>query len=99
MAVIVVYFETAPDTPLTAPATAPTIRIRRTDTQALVVTDLPMTEQGDGNYSYDFATTDGLEYAVRADGDPAAAGQTAPGGRYAHGTISGTTEALSLIHI
>lgn len=91
--VIVAHFESAIDIPLTAPGATPTIRIRRTDTQALVVTDLAMTEQGDGNFSFDFTPVDGLEYAVRADGDPTAIGQTVPGGRFAYGAFSGTTEA------
>ncbi|MCP4897293.1 MAG: hypothetical protein GY906_10015, partial [bacterium] len=47
---------------------SPTIRIRRTDTQALVVTDAAMTEQGDGMYSYDFAQDPTLKYAIRSDG-------------------------------
>jgi len=73
------------------PATglAPTIRIRRTDTQALVVTDAAMTEQGDGAYSYEFAPVDGLDYSIRADGTA-----TLPDAeRYAYGGLSGTTEA------
>jgi len=54
-----------------APATGltPTIRIRRLDTGALVVTDASMTETGDGFYKYDFTTYDNnLEYAIRCDG-------------------------------
>lgn len=73
------------------PATglSPTIRIRRTDTQALVVTDAAMTEQGDGAYSYDFTTVDGLDYSIRADG-----GASLPGvSRYVFGSLSGSTEA------
>ena len=92
MPVIVATFFSAADTPLTSPANTPTIRIRRTDTQALVVTDAAMTEQGDGNFSYDFTPVDGLEYAVRADGDPTAVGQTVAGGRYVFGAFSGTQE-------
>lgn len=79
--------------PLTSPANAPTIRIRRTDTQALVVTDDAMTEQGDGCFSYDFTPTDGLDYSIRADGDPTASGQTTQAERYAFGSLSGGTEA------
>jgi len=93
MSTIVAFFESAIDTPLTAPANTPTIRIRRTDTQALVVTDLAMTEQGDGNFSFDFSPTDGIEYAARSDGDPTVSGQTIAGARYAYGSLSGTTEA------
>lgn len=78
---------------MVSPANAPTIRIRRTDTQALVVTDDAMTEQGDGCFSYTFAPVDGLEYSIRADGDPTAAGQTTAQERYAFGSLSGTTEA------
>lgn len=76
--------------PLTAPANAPTIRIRRADTQALVVTDAVMTEIGDGNYSYTFILGDPqLDYTIRADGDPTAAGQVTAMERYAWGAISG----------
>lgn len=54
------------------PATGltPTIRIRRLDTQALVVTDAAMTEVGDGGYLYDFtgAFLPALDYSIRADG-------------------------------
>ena len=41
-------FFTDDGVPLTSPSNAPTIRIRRQDTGALVVTDSAMTEQGDG---------------------------------------------------
>ena len=55
-----------------APATglAATIRVRRIDTGALVVTDSAMTELGDGLYSFDFTSTfdETLDYAIRADG-------------------------------
>jgi len=69
---------------------SPTIRIRRTDTQALVVTDVVMTaEQGDGAYSYDFAPVDGLDYSIRVDGTA-----TLPDAeRYAFGSLSGAEEA------
>ncbi len=88
MAVLVAFFMASVDTPLTSPGTVPTIRIRRTDTQALVITDANMTETGDGNYHYDFTPVVGLEYTIRADGDPAAASQTMSGGRYAFGELS-----------
>lgn len=92
--IIVAHFESAIDTPMTSPGDVPTIRVRRTDTQALVVTDATMTEMGDGLYSYDFAAAvDGREYSIRANGDPTAAGQTVAGGRYAYGAASGTEEA------
>ncbi len=72
-----------------------TIRIRRTDTQALVITDAAMTEQGDGAYSFDFAPIDGLEYSIRADG-----GATLPNTeRFAFGSVSGTTEARHEVDI
>jgi len=90
---ITAYFESAVDTPMTAPTTAPRIRIRREDTQVLVVTDASMTEIGDGLYRYDFAEDAALEYTFRCDGDPLAAGQTSTGGRYTNGSFSGVTEA------
>ncbi len=89
MTTIRAHFSSAPDVPLVVPATVPTIRIRRTDTQALVVTDAAMTEQGEGNYTFEFEPIGGLEYAIRADGDPIAAAQTTVGGRFAHGSVSG----------
>jgi hypothetical protein len=48
-----------------------TIRVRRIDTGALVVTDAAMTELGDGHYNFDFTSTydDSIaDYAIRADG-------------------------------
>lgn len=90
---IVTAFFTNSSDPLTSPSNVPTIRIRRVDTQVLVVTDAVMTEQGDGLYSYDFTATDGLEYVFRADGDPTAAGQVTEQERYVAGSFSGTTEA------
>ena len=47
MAEILAHF-TNNGVPLVAPTDLPTIRIRRIDTQALVVTDVNMLEQGDG---------------------------------------------------
>lgn len=79
--------------PLTSPTNTPTIRIRRQDTQALVVTDAAMTEQGDGIFSYDFTEDSLLEYVFRCDGDPTAAGQVTPQERYVTGAFSGITEA------
>ena len=71
------------DAGMPAEGLSPTIRIRRTDTQALVVTDAAMTEQGDGLYSYDFAQSPALKYAIRADG-----GNTLTAGeRYVFGSI------------
>lgn len=66
-----------------------TIRIRRTDTQVLVVTDAAMTEQGDGGYSYDFTPVDGLDYHIRCDGTA-----TLPNPeRYLFAGLSGAVEA------
>lgn len=74
---------------MVAPATLPTIRIRRLDTGALVVTDAPMIEVGDGIYSYSFAIDASLEYAIRADGDPLGALQVPDADRYHAGSLSG----------
>ena len=47
----------------------PTIRIRDLATNALVITDAPMSEVGDGAYVYDFITYDNAkDYSFRADG-------------------------------
>ncbi len=66
-----------------------TIRIRRADTQALVVTDSAMTEQGDGAYSFVFAPVDGIDYSIRSDGGVTLADSD----RYVFGSLSGTAEA------
>lgn len=90
MATIRASFLTDKFDPLVSPTDLPTIRIRRTDTQALVITDANTIEQGDGNYTYDFVPDDALQYVIRVDGDPLGTGQTATGGRYAYGSLSGS---------
>jgi len=67
-----------------------TIRIRRTDTQALVVTDASATEQGDGAYSYDFTPLEGVNYSIRMDGGASLSAAD----RYLFGAMSGN-EALN----
>lgn len=85
---ITAYWESAPGVPLTGPGTVPTIRIRRLDTQALEVTDAAMTEVGDGLFFFSFApAVDGIEYAARADGDPAAAAQVPAAVRFQSGQV------------
>lgn len=94
---ITVYFESAPGVPLLAPGNIPTIRIRRLDTQALEVTDAAMTEVGDGNFFFSFApAVDGIEYAVRADGDPTAVTQVPASVRFQAGQID---NKLAEIHV
>ena len=76
--------------PLTSPATAPQITIYRTDTGAAVVTAQDMTEIAAGLFKYTVTGLDPLlDYAVSADGDPGAAGQTSTVERYAWGSIPG----------
>jgi len=89
MSVAIIASFTDEGVPLTSPSNTPTIRIRRTDTGALVVTDSAMTELGDGNYKYDFSPSATLQYSIRADGDPTAAGQTTAEERYVFGALSG----------
>lgn len=85
---ITAYWESAPGVPLTAPGDLPTIRIRRLDTQALEVTDSAMTEVGDGLFSFSFApAVDGIEYAVRADGDPTVSTQVPAAVRFQSGQV------------
>lgn len=93
MAEIIAHF-TNQGVPLTSPANIPTIRIRRSDTGVLVVTDSAMTELGDGNFRFTFAPAAGLDYAIRADGDPTAAGQVTAQERYTFGSL-GSTDALA----
>lgn len=85
--VFTAYWESSPGVPLTTPANAPTIRIRRLDTDALVVTDVAMTEVGDGLFKYEHAAAvNSIEYAGRADGDPTAAGQVPGNKRFVTGS-------------
>lgn len=81
-------------TPLVSPSALPTIRIRRIDTGALVVSDAEMTEVGDGIYAYLFAPDPALEYAVRMDGDPLGSAQVPPSDRYQIGSVSGPVDRL-----
>ena len=92
MAELVAHF-TNQGVPLISPANPPTIRIRRTDTGVLVVTDVVMTELGDGNFRLTFVPSATLEYSIRADGDPIAAGQVTVAERYVFGALSGIQEA------
>lgn len=86
-------WESAPNVPLVAPAVVPTIRIRRNDTGALVITDLAMTEVGDGNFVFDFTPpVDGIEYSARANGDPTAIGQSTT--RYVYGPVDNRLEEI-----
>lgn len=88
--VLITAFFTNLGAPLTSPSTAPTIRIRRLDTNALVITDASMSEVGGGFYKYEFTSADELlDYSVRADGDPSAAGQVTASERYRSGTLGG----------
>lgn len=88
-------WESAAGVPLVAPVTVPTIRIRRNDTQALVVTDVAMTEIGDGNFVYDFnPPVDGIEYSARADGDPLTAGQVPTNQRFVYGPVDNRLEEI-----
>lgn len=81
--VFTAYWETALDTPAVGLADTPEIRIRRLDTDALVVTDDTMTETGDGWYKYIYTTpVEGVSFSARADGDPNVTGQVLTGSRY-----------------
>ena len=81
--VFTAYWESAAGVPLVSPANTPTIRIRRLDTDALVVTDLAMTEIGDGMFKYIYSTpVEGVRFAARGDGDPTAASQVPAAGRF-----------------
>lgn len=81
------YWESAAGVPLVAPGNIPTIRIRRLDTDALVVTDLAMDEVGDGMYKYRYINPiEGVRFSARSDGDPTAAGQVPSNVRYNSGS-------------
>ena len=84
MTQIVTAFFTTVGVPTTG--LSPTIRIRRLDTDALVVTDDAMVDVGDGFYDYEFALFDSsLEYVIRADGTSSLEGAD----RYKSGTLDG----------
>lgn len=69
--------------PVPAPATTPTVDIRRADTMALVVSAATMTVVGDGWVSYDFAAAlTGIKYVATVDADPGGAGQVNANERY-----------------
>lgn len=94
---ITAYWETAPGVPAVGLANVPTIRIRRLDTLALEVTDAAMTEVGDGAYFFSFApAVDGIEYSVRADGDPTAITQVPASQRYQTGQVD---NKLAELHV
>lgn len=89
---ITAAWETAPGVPLTG-GTAPTIRIRRLDTQALVVTDDPMVEVGEGMFTYSFdPPVKGIKYSAVADGDPLAASQVPAVVRKVYGILSNRSD-------
>lgn len=71
---------------------SPTIRIRTLSDNVLVITDVAMTEVGDGFYKYDFTTYDGtVGYSIRCDG-----GATLQDGeRYTSGTNDSFAEDIS----
>ena len=88
-------WEASPGVPLVTPANVPTIRIRRNDTGALVVTDAPMTEVGDGLFRYNFnPPVDGISYSARGDGDPTAAAQVPASQRYTYAGVNNRLEEL-----
>ena len=92
---ITAAWESAPGTPLVSPANVPTIRIRRNDTGALVVTDAAMTELGDGLFRYNFdPPVDGISYSARADGDPTAVLQVPAVQRYQYGGVNNRLDEL-----
>lgn len=73
---ITAYWETAAGVPATGLANVPTMRVRRLDTNALELTDVAMTEVGDGVYKLlHTPAVQGIEYSYRADGDPTAISQ------------------------
>lgn len=85
------YWETAAGVPAVGLANVPTIRIRRLDTDALVITDVAMTEVGDGQYKFQFTPpVDGIEYVARADGDPTAVAQVPASIRFQTGQLTDT---------
>lgn len=92
---ITAAFESTPGTPLVAPGVVPTIRIRRNDTGALEVTDVAMTEIGDGNFFFSFApAVDGVSYSARADGDPTGITQVPAASRYSYGEVDNRLEEM-----
>jgi hypothetical protein len=69
---IIIAFFTDSGSPKTG--LSPTIRKRKLSDDSLVVTDVAMTEVGDGFYKYSFSAYDRtLDYAIRVDGGAALA--------------------------
>ena len=92
---ITAAWESAAGVPLTSPANVPTIRIRRNDTGALVVTDAAMTEVGDGLFRYDFVPpVDGISYSARGDGDPTAVTQVPDFQRFQYSGVNNRLEEI-----
>ncbi len=87
MAATIIALFTNNAVPLVGAADLPTIRIRRLDTDVLVVTDAETTEVGDGYYKYVFDNDVHIEYAARLDGDPDSTGQVTATERYQAASI------------
>jgi len=81
------YWESTPGTPLVAPGDVPTIRVRRLDTNALVITDAAMVEVGDGMFKHIYTTpVEGVQFSARADGDPSVNDQVPANTRFNTGS-------------
>jgi len=88
-------FVTNAGVPLVAPVTAPTIEVRRNDTQAIVQAAIAMTDQGNGLWTFTFAiavTT--VDYTFQVDADPLAAGQVTSRERFLGGSFGGDVDLI-----
>ncbi len=89
MAELTAFYKTPAGAPLIAPTDAPEIQVIRIDTQAVVQAFTAMTDQGDGNWSFNFTPVLTLKYSFTTDGDPNVTGQVSTSNRYQGGSFDG----------
>ena len=88
-------FITNAGVPLVAPVDAPTIEIRRSDTQAIVQAAIAMTDQANGLWSFTFAITNtALDFTFQVDADPNGTGQVTNRERFYGGSFGGDVDFI-----
>lgn len=88
-------FVTNSGVPLTSPVTAPTIEVRRNDTQAIVQAAIAMTDQGNGLWTFTFViAVTSVDYTFQVDADPLAAGQVTSRERFLGGSFGGDVDLI-----
>lgn len=88
-------FITNAGVPLVAPVDAPTVEVRRSDTQAIVQAATAMTDQANGIWSFTFAITNtALDFTFQVDADPNATGQVTNRERFYGGSFGGDVDFI-----